>query len=105
MIRTILHAIAIHQSYLARPSMISKPSHCSSLEAFIKQPYLFENPQFCYSCSCKFACRYNNGPHSPGGLDYIPLHIRNPNPPNYADIGADIFPAELYPTNSKSSIE
>lgn len=90
--RIIYHAIAVHQSYLHRPSAISKPSYCNSLEACIKYPNLFEDPNLCPSCTCKYVCRYNgNGP----SITPIPVQ---------ADIGADILPAETYPITSKSSI-
>ena len=92
--RIIYHAIVIHQSYLNRPSRISKPSFCYSLEACIKYPFLFEDPNLCQSCTCKYVCRYKgNGPLLGPSLTSI-----------QADIGADILPAEIYPTNSKSSI-
>ena len=98
--RVILNAIAVHQSYLHRPSMIAKPSFCNSLQACMKYPILFEDPNLCPSCTCIYVCRYSG--KGPSTIPTAPLES-SPLLPNQADIGAAILPAETYPITSKSS--
>lgn len=98
--RVILNAIAVHQSYLHRPVMISKPSFCNSLQACMKYPILFEDSNLCPSCTCTYVCRYSG--KGPSTITNPPLNSFTLLP-NQADIGAAIFPAETYPITSKSS--
>tara|TARA_Y100000389_G_scaffold179241_1_gene193089 strand:- start:837 stop:1211 length:375 start_codon:yes stop_codon:yes gene_type:complete len=56
---SIINGMAVYYSHLIRPH--PKPM-CNIPNIIINNPDVFENPELCISCNCKFACRYNLPP-------------------------------------------
>jgi hypothetical protein len=56
---SIINGMAVYYSHLIR--LNPKPI-CNIPNIIINNPNIFENPELCISCNCKFACRYNLPP-------------------------------------------
>ena len=51
---SIINGMAVYYSHLIR--LNPKPI-CNIPNIIINNPNIFENPELCISCNCKFACR------------------------------------------------
>jgi len=61
LIRPLVNAFAVYNSYMVRPVVYNKPKTCNSLITCVRKPWLFDDRDMCPDCTCSFSCRYING--------------------------------------------
>lgn len=77
LIRPLVNAFAVYNSYMVRPVAYNKPKTCNSLITCARKPWLFDDREMCPDCTCKFSCRYMDG----GTPEFIPKIIPSENMP------------------------
>jgi len=61
LVRPLVNVLAVYNSYMVRPTTVTKPKGCNSLYTYTQKPFLFHNRDMCPDCTCSFSCRYISG--------------------------------------------
>lgn len=75
LVRPLVNALAVYNSYMVRPTTVTKPKGCNSLYTYAQKPFLFHDRDMCPDCTCSFSCRYISG----GTPALVPNLIPNKN--------------------------